>query len=111
MQSRQGQGEGVLGDERGMGALAARHDPTVGLEPGAEEALDPGPGEVHPADVRVLLEERGEAVGRGPVHPHQRLGVLHRDDTATRGHHGVGRQGPIRHHRHAWLGTTHGSRA
>ena len=70
------EGQGVLGDERGMRTLAARPDAAVGHEPGVEKALDPGPGEVHPADGGELLEHRAEATGPRPVHPHEALGVL-----------------------------------
>ena len=109
VQSGQGQGQGVLGDERGVRALAAGEDATVGHEPGVDEALDPGTGEVHPADGGELLEDRAEPA-RAPTSPPTRAPRRRPPSTTSTAaaHHGLGRQGPVGDDGDARLGATHG---
>ena len=93
----------------GIRALAAGPDPAVGHEPGLEEALDPGPGKVHPPDVGELRQDRAETARTRPVHPHEALGLLGRDDTAPGGHDRVGGRGPVRDDGDAGARSTHGA--
>src|SRR5580692_12041669 len=90
-----------------MRTLAARPDASVGHEPGGEEALDAGPGEMHPPDAGMLLEDRRQLTRPRPVHPHQALGVLDRHDAAARADDSFGGLGPVRDNSHARLGSTH----
>ncbi len=64
-------GESMLGDGLGVDALAARPD-AVGV--GADDVhvgLDAGPGELHPTQLWVVVEDRAQPTGVVRVTPHQ----------------------------------------
>jgi hypothetical protein len=111
VQPGQAEGEGVLGDERGVRTLAARPRPAVGHEPGVEKALDPGSGQMHPPDGRELVEDRPEATGPRPVHPHEAFGLFHRHHPTARADHGLGGERPVGDDGDARLGSTHERRS
>ena len=90
-QTRQGQGQGVLGHRLGVGALGARPDPVIVEQAGLGHPLDPGEGQLHPAGVGHLGQPHGQAVDIPRVQPHQAVGsVVQSDHLAPSGPHGIG---------------------
>jgi alanine dehydrogenase len=87
-QSGQAEGERHLGHRFGVDPLAAGPDPVV-IEL-ADEVLDPGEGQLHPADPPAVVERLGEGGDIAGVAPHDRLGLVDVDEVPTTGDDRVG---------------------
>ncbi len=65
----------MLGAGLGVNALGGGPRTTIGEDPGRRVVLDAGPGQLDPAGVRCLGQQRAQALDVERIGPHHRIGL------------------------------------